>query len=911
MAIGFLISTAPFLIAEGEDMSSSSDTATSTDQIYNEQDTNPENPVLGLTETGDPPLEIQPLLDSNSSSSSPENSAEENNANNTNTGDCSDNNAVNNTNTETNVNTDNNAVTVNDSYLRSDTGKNNANYNTGSGIVTTEKATGNGEIINTINTNNINVDQAQSSGSATNSGTGDNSNNTAETNINGQLTVRSSNDSNTINRLEAIVNSGQNSTSYNTGHGIALTGKANLGVNFVTMANTNIVNGGHFYANWQNVYNDYTGDLNLAQESVSDNSALSDVLLQASNLCTGENSTNQAIVNVNNETTIMNTNNGKIQNDITAKAVTGQNKSNHNTGTGSVTTGEVDSSVNVLNFLNSNITYSNSWLKSFNVFGNWKGNLLLPSMPVPNLQSIANNGIVSEDNGTGCNSTSTSEVNATSTLNIENINDAVITTNVNMKTNTGDNVSSYNGGSGIIKFGKSDAETNEVNVANLNITGDSWWLVLINKFGSWTGTTVGSPDNMSVNGSGISTVLSPQNSGIQVSNRSTGPASNNIAGVNITNTTDITNINSADIQNNLNIEAISGENETQFNTGHGYVEAGDVKGTNNLINFANANINVGNWLVSVINIFGDWEGNLVFNNSSSNSNSDSSGTDGSNSGNTNTGTNSDNNSSTNTNNNTNASSTNNSNVNNNADATSLTGENNANYNTGSGIVSTGGATTDSSINNNINQNTTNIGTGGTGSSTGSNSNTGYNSNNNASSSNSNENNIYNNNNVIANNDLNAYNSTGQNSSNYNTGDGVIDTGWAETYVDLYNQYNENQTSIGEVTEDINEGSHEEPADNDDSGNSNGNNSGSGGSGGGGGGGSGGGTFNNTLSAAGSKTSSSTVTIKGDLNGDKRVNDRDFSILSFNWGKPFAKADLNNDGKINEFDLSILLSFWTK
>jgi hypothetical protein len=55
-----------------------------------------------------------------------------------------------------------------------------------------------------------------------------------------------------------------------------------------------------------------------------------------------------------------------------------------------------------------------------------------------------------------------------------------------------------------------------------------------------------------------------------------------------------------------------------------------------------------------------------------------------------------------------------------------------------------------------------------------------------------------------------------------------------------------------------------------------------------------------------------VNTKIDLNGDKKVNLVDFSIMAFWYAKPNPpkKIDLNNDGKINLIDLSILAHYWS-
>ena len=55
------------------------------------------------------------------------------------------------------------------------------------------------------------------------------------------------------------------------------------------------------------------------------------------------------------------------------------------------------------------------------------------------------------------------------------------------------------------------------------------------------------------------------------------------------------------------------------------------------------------------------------------------------------------------------------------------------------------------------------------------------------------------------------------------------------------------------------------------------------------------------------------TILGDLNGDGKVDDYDFSILMANWGEFFtdARADANKDGKVDDYDFSIVMGNWGK
>jgi len=544
-------------------------------------------------------------------------------ATNTTTGAASDNTTQTNVNSQTNITNTNTAKTNNNSYLQADTGHNNANYNTGSGIITTEKAKGQSGVLNVINLNSTNVQsQVPSPDNAGNSNTGADSNNTSITNINNQTVVKNINDSNTVNVINADVNSGQNSSEHNTGHGIILNGDADLGLNLVTIANANITGSNKFYADWQNVFDNYTGDLNIQNDaSAVGSTPLTNLIVNAKNQNTGAGSTNTAIVNVNDQTTVTNQNTGNIDNQINANVISGQSKANYNTGTGSVTSGKVNASVNAVNFLNTNVTSSNLWMKTFNVYGDFKGNILLPQMPAPNLVLSDTSATTSANTTTGAGSTNDASTTVNNSTTISNQNQAVISNDVNMKTNTGGNQTSFNNGSGAIKFGQADAQTNEVNVANMNVTGDSWWIVIVNKFGNWSGAATGTPSDVVVNATSSATIFSPQNSGVTVTNDSTGPQSNNSAGADINHTVDISNANQAYINNAVNLNAISGENEAQYNSGHGYIDTGDIKSSVNLVNFANANINVGNWLVAVVNVFGDWQGNLLFNTTSGPSNS--------------------------------------------------------------------------------------------------------------------------------------------------------------------------------------------------------------------------------------------------------------------------------------------------
>ncbi len=51
---------------------------------------------------------------------------------------------------------------------------------------------------------------------------------------------------------------------------------------------------------------------------------------------------------------------------------------------------------------------------------------------------------------------------------------------------------------------------------------------------------------------------------------------------------------------------------------------------------------------------------------------------------------------------------------------------------------------------------------------------------------------------------------------------------------------------------------------------------------------------------------------GDVNGDGKVDEIDFSLLMSQWGQTGSNlsADLNHDGVVDELDFAILMANWS-
>jgi hypothetical protein len=174
------------------------------------------------------------------------------------------------------------------------------------------------------------------------------------------------------------------------------------------------------------------------------------------------------------------------------------------------------------------------------------------------------------------------------------------------------------------------------NVSNSSIFGDNAVFVMVNVLGHWVGkimdvpggasecallggnTTVGSTagGNAALTGGGSATV------------DGTGPASTNQAGVNNSSTANINQSSVGSITNNVNANAQSGDASASDNTKVGNITSGIAKAATNVGNFFNSALNLKHWFgVLVINVFGDWTGDVNHDSAAGNAKPSSPSTD--------------------------------------------------------------------------------------------------------------------------------------------------------------------------------------------------------------------------------------------------------------------------------------------
>lgn len=166
---------------------------------------------------------------------------------------------------------------------------------------------------------------------ATNSNTGAGSDNDAKVKIENDLTISSNNEAVITNNIDIWANTGNNSADKNTGDGSVSTGDITGSVSIINTGNENGL---------------FDSSLTINCNGACD--------FSASNSNTGANSDNDANVHVSNDIDITLNNEAYVDNYVGADLNTGGNSADKNTGDGSISTGDIDFSVEVVNDLNKN-----------------------------------------------------------------------------------------------------------------------------------------------------------------------------------------------------------------------------------------------------------------------------------------------------------------------------------------------------------------------------------------------------------------------------------------------------------------------------------------------------------------------------------------------------------------------------
>jgi hypothetical protein len=162
-------------------------------------------------------------------------------------------------------------------------------------------------------------------------------------------------------------------------------------------------------------------------------------------------------------------------------------------------------------------------------------------------------------------------------LNVSNNNEATISNEVSALAKTGENEVLSDGR---IETGEAFSEAGAVNFVNQNIVGNNWLFAAITVFGDWVGDLI-------VPGKNVLKV--PTFQGYETMN--------------------VSNENSAVVENNVSAESQTGENVLG---GEGVIVSGNASSQTEILNLVNTNIVKDNWFFLLINNMGLWNG-LVLN----------------------------------------------------------------------------------------------------------------------------------------------------------------------------------------------------------------------------------------------------------------------------------------------------------
>lgn len=411
-----------------------------------------------------------------------------------------------------------------------------------------------------------------------------------------EVIVDTTSTSTIVNNATTTANTGVNeiqnatsttATSTATSTAVIDTGDAAASTNIINVANVNVFDSNGMIM-LLNSLSGMTGNVDLRD-------ALSGITFESfcGEGCDGTSTPLSALISNNSTST--------IDNNIVVGAQTGNNGISGPGTDGTIMTGDAYAAANVVNMANTNIVDSNYLLFVFNGLGNMiNGDFILPSA------GFFSN-FFSGSSGSSMSGQSTPAVlSSTTDLDIQNENSSIINNSVDVHAGTGDNsVSSEMGSttaSSSIVTGDAQSGTNIFNETNSNLVGGGSFMVLFRVFGKWSGNVLNTPD-------GIQWKETPH--GVELvgdvpsvlDSSETDSSDQNIS---------ISNNNSSSVTNNIEVYALTGDNKITDKTGNSEIETGDAYATANVVNITNTNIVGRNWILAIINIFGDWGGNISF-----------------------------------------------------------------------------------------------------------------------------------------------------------------------------------------------------------------------------------------------------------------------------------------------------------
>jgi hypothetical protein len=365
---------------------------------------------------------------------------------------------------------------------------------------------------------------------------------------------------------EASAQSGENIAGGTNNAEVKITtGEAVAYANVVNLINTNITGsqlGIYFYNNFGGDLNNL--DLNQVWKNIQSNENGGVIKIQE-----GTTSPDTNLVVISNKNMAL------VNNQVTVVADTGGNTISGSSENALILTGNATALANVINLINANLVGTKFFVGVINLSSNSLGDLVLPRP-----DAITNQN-------TTCNNCGGQ---------IQNNNQAVLTSTTNTSANSGSNQT--NGGlGGSIISGNASSYANNFTTTNLDLVGGGQMFLAVNVLGQ----TGGKIYNWQFPGSSEEWVDGQKFFSYIYSGTSQANSGQDI----------LRNDNQAILNNNINVTANTGGNTIEGAT-YSNIVSGRASAVANLTNLLNLNIFGSNWFFGIINIVGDWNGNTVF-----------------------------------------------------------------------------------------------------------------------------------------------------------------------------------------------------------------------------------------------------------------------------------------------------------
>jgi len=372
--------------------------------------------------------------------------------------------------------------------------------------------------------------------------------------------VENNNQAEVTTENNSVAATGENNVETNNADVVVNTGSAVAYANVINLINTNVV-GTNLGIYLVNNFDEGWADLDLNQMWLK--------LINGSGVTViEEGSSNKKMVIISNN------NLARLNNVVTVSAITGGNVVMGGNEV-LIITGDAVAVANVINLVNTNLVGSQFFIGVVNVLGENLGNIVLPN---PN--NFQNEGKTNGGDGG-------------STI---NNNQAVLNNTVVAESNSGNNTT-VNVNQTEIETGTATTYSSDLSVANLNAELNSQMWLQLNVLGQSSGKIY----NWSYPGS-VEEINNNQLLFVLNENGCLNCQSDNSL---------LMNNNSAEVTNSILVTADSGGNQI-IGASSGVIQSGSATAIANLTNLINVNIYGSDWFWGIINILGDWGGDVIF-----------------------------------------------------------------------------------------------------------------------------------------------------------------------------------------------------------------------------------------------------------------------------------------------------------